>query len=201
MTYTPNQKLRQPQMIAPQIAVLGSYPPRACGIATFTADVAAALEQHSGQSTKIIAINEPGAVRSYSKNVISCLQQDNPASYLDIAAAVARSNVKLVNIQHEYGLFGGEDGELLLTFMEALPQPIVTTLHTVLSEPSPHLREVTQALCHLSAEVVVLARSAIPMLRDIYDVDTSRSHLYSAWHSHGDASGWDTARDEGTARL
>jgi len=174
VTYTLNQKLRQPQIVAPQIAVLGSYLPRACGIATFTADVAAALEQHSGQSTKMIAIDEPGAVRSYSKNVILCLQQDNPASYLDIAAAVARSSVKLVNIQHEYGLFGGEDGELLLTFMEALPQPIVTTLHTVLSEPSPHLREVTQALCNLSAEVVVLARSAIPLLRDIYNVDTNR---------------------------
>ena len=174
MTYTPTQKLRQPRMVEPQIAVLGSYPPRACGIATFTADVAAALEQHSGQSTKIIAIDEPGAARRYPKNVIWCLQQDDPASYLSVAAAVGRSNVQLVNIQHEYGLFGGENGELLLTLMEALPQPIVTTLHTVLPEPSSHLREVTQALCKLSAEVVVLARSAIPMLRNIYNIDTSR---------------------------
>lgn len=161
-------------MAEPQIAVLGSYPPRECGIATFTADVVTALEQHSVQSTTIIAIDEPGAVRIYPPNVIWRMQQHDPASYLNVAAAVGRSNVKLVNIQHEYGLFGGKDGQLLLTFMEDLPQPIITTLHTVLPDPSPYLREVTRALCKLSAEVVVLARSAIPILHDSYGVDTSR---------------------------
>lgn len=80
-------------MAEPQIAVLGSYPPRECGIATFTADVVTALEQHSVQSTRIIAIDEPGAVRIYPPNVIWCMQQHDPASYLNVAAAVGRSNV------------------------------------------------------------------------------------------------------------
>lgn len=174
MKYTSNQQLLHLQMTEPQIAVLGSYPPRECGIATFTADLVAALEQQSLQSIGIIAIDEPDAVRSYPPNVIWRMQQHDPASYLNVAAAVGRSNIKLVNIQHEYGLFGGDDGELLLTFMEKLPQPMITTLHTVLPEPSPHLREVTRALCKLSAEVVVLARSAIPLLHDTYGVDTGQ---------------------------
>ncbi len=174
MTDTHNQKLHQLQIAEPKVAVLSSYPPRACGIATFAADLAVALDWQSVQSTRIIAIDEPGAERSYPKNVIWRLQQHDPVSYLEIAAEVSRSNVELVNIQHEYGLFGNKDGELLLTFMEALAQPIVTTLHTILPEPSPHLHHITRALCQLSAEVVVLARSAIVMLRDIYGVDPSR---------------------------
>lgn len=174
MDWQRSQKAQQRPVGEPRIAMLGSYPPRECGIATFTADLVAALDQQSVRPLKVIAMDEPGAERSYGSNVVWRIQQNDPQSYLDIAAAVGRSNVDLVAIQHEYGLFGGDDGEQLLQFVEALSQPAVTTLHTVLPKPSAHMREVTRALCSMSAEVVVLARSAIPMLRDIYGVDTRR---------------------------
>lgn len=174
--HTPNQKLRV-NTTQPEIAVLSSYPPRECGIATYSADLVTAISRLSKQTAKIIAIDEPDANRSYPSNVIWRLQQNAPASYLDIATLVGRSNVEVVNIQHEYGLFGGEDGELLLTFMEKLPQPIVTTLHTVLPEPEPHLREVTRAICQQSDRVIVQARAAIAMLRDIYDIDAEITYI------------------------
>lgn len=171
--YTPTKPVLR-RLVDPQIALLGSYPPRACGIATFTADVATALDQESSRPTKIIAIDEPGADRMYRPNVHWRLQQHNPQSYLDTAAAIGKSNVKLVNIQHEYGLFGGDDGEMLLSFINAVPQPVVTTLHTVVPNPSPHFRAVTRALFAASAEMVVLARSATPLLRDAYGIDPER---------------------------
>ena len=170
----PPTSVPRPTPAQPHYALLGSYPPRACGIATFTADVAAALNQHGVHRTRIIAVDEPAAEREYPPAVTWRLQQHDPRSYLDVAAAVGRSNVRLINIQHEYGLFGGDDGELLLTFMAAAAQPIVTTLHTVLPKPTPHLRAVTRALCNASATVVVLAQAAIPLLRDVYGVDPRR---------------------------
>lgn len=169
--YTPTATPARRSGVEAQIALLGSFPPRACGIATFTADVATALDQQRSRPTKIIAVDEPGADRVYSSNVHWRLQQHDPQSYLDIAASVGRSNVRLVNIQHEYGLFGGDDGEMLLRFIEAVPQPVVTTLHTVVPKPSPHMRAVTRALVAASSEVVVLARSATPLLRDVYGID------------------------------
>lgn len=157
--------------VHPQVACVGSFPPRECGIATFTADVAAALDAQSSKPVKIVAMDEPGAACQYPPQVQWRIQQNDPNSYLQVAATLNRSDVDIVNIQHEYGLFGGEDGAMLIPFMDALRQPIVTTLHTVLPEPTGSLRAVTQQICARSAAVVVLARSAVTMLRDIYGVD------------------------------
>lgn len=154
--------------------MLSSYPPRECGIATFGADLARAISTYTRHNVSLIAIDEPDAARVYPAEVQWRLRQQDPASYREVATALGRSNIGLVNVQHEYGLFGGEHGELLLDFLEHVQQPVVTTLHTVLPEPPAHMREVTRAICRLSSETVVLAQSAIPLLRDVYGVDVSR---------------------------
>ncbi|MGH8908640.1 MAG: glycosyltransferase family 4 protein [Egibacteraceae bacterium] len=153
------------------VAMLGSYPPRECGIATFTRHLHDALIAHGASLGGVVAVDEPGARRRYSSDVRWRLQQDNPASYRRLASALRDASVDLLCIQHEYGLFGGLDGELLISLMDSLRIPVVTTLHTLLSAPTPHMRAVTQSLCDRSAAVVVLARCAIPLLRDVYGVD------------------------------
>lgn len=162
--------------VEPQVACVSSFPPRECGIATFAADVASALDKHSTKPTKIVAMNEPNATRQYGSQVQWRIDQNDPASYLRVAESLNRSTVDIVNIQHEYGLFGGQDGAMLLPFMDAVRQPIVTTLHTVLPEPTESMRAVTQAIGAKSAAVVVLAQSAIAMLRDTYGIDERKLH-------------------------
>ncbi len=162
--------------VDPQVACVSSFPPRECGVATFTADVASALDKQSTKPTKIVAMNEPDATRQYGPQVQWRIDQNDPASYLRVAESITRSTMDIVNIQHEYGLFGGQDGVMLLPFMDAVRQPIVTTLHTVLPEPTEAMRAVTQVIGAKSAAVVVLAQSAIPMLRDTYGIDERKLH-------------------------
>ena len=158
-----------------RIAFLGSYPPRECGIASFMADLAAAIDQQGLHTSRIIAIDEPGTSRVYPSRVVWQIQQNECASYSRVAAAVGQSGVDIVSVQHEYGLFGsqGIEGEMFLNFLQAVPIPVVTTLHSVLPNPSPRFRKVTQAISAMSAEIVVPARSAIPLLRDVYDIAPS----------------------------
>src|SRR5579875_2087907 len=93
--------------------------------------------------SEVIAIDEPGGeVRSYPPEVAARLREQDRESYIDIAAMVDAHPARLLNIQHEYGLFGGEDGEWLIDALEHITKPIVMSLHTVLPDPPPHHREV-----------------------------------------------------------
>ncbi len=156
----------------PECCFVGSYPPRECGIATFTRDTRAALAQADPASpTFVIAINEPGGVHDYPQAVRSIIHRDVPASYEIAADFVNLSRCRIVNVQHEYGLFGGEWGSLLFRFLDRVKAPVVLTLHTVLPHPSATLRSVTRELIQCSASTVVLARAAIDILERDYAID------------------------------
>jgi len=165
-----------PAGIEPVVALLGSFPPRECGIATFTRDLFHALSAGGHATRGVAAIDEPGAVRRYGPDVRWRLDQDDPRSYDHLATALDRAGADVLSIQHEFGLFGGHDGELLLRLLDRLVTPAVVTLHTVLGAPSGHLRQLTRALCDSSAATVVLARAAIPLLADVYGVDPAKVH-------------------------
>jgi glycosyltransferase involved in cell wall biosynthesis len=157
---------------APRALFLGSYPPRECGIATFTKDMVDAYDRAYNVRSRVVATDEPGGeVRRYPPEVIARISEQDRASYVRAAAAVNESPADLVNIQHEYGLFGGERGEWLLGFIEALEKPAVVTLHTVLPEPDEAMRRVTRSLCERSAKVVVLSETGRTLLERVYDVD------------------------------
>ncbi|MFY9665553.1 MAG: hypothetical protein WAK19_14015, partial [Candidatus Cybelea sp.] len=112
-------------MQPPRALFLGSYPPRECGIATFTKDMVDAYDRAFSLSSPVIAIDEPGAeVRRYPPEVVGRIAEDRHGSYLAAAEFLNAYPVELVNIQHEYGLFGGERGEWLVDFMRALEKPI-----------------------------------------------------------------------------
>lgn len=139
------------------VALIGNFPPRRCGIATFTADLHAALAQ-ADPSLRLstIAMNDPGQRHAYPADVGYEIDQDRPEDYVAAAEHINALNPDVVSIQHEFGIFGGAAGELVLSLAERLRAPVVTTLHTVLTSPTADQRRVMTALAEHSSRLVVM---------------------------------------------
>jgi glycosyltransferase involved in cell wall biosynthesis/predicted transcriptional regulator len=162
VTYTATDK--------PIIAYISSYPPRECGIATFTSDLVDSIN-HQGvlPPPVVVAINDEGEYYDYSGEVKLQIERENRESYKAVASKINSSGIRAVNIQHEYGLFGGDGGDYLLTFMEKLKKPIITTLHTILPDPNTNAERVLKEVIRLSYRIVVLARAGSRILEERYD--------------------------------
>ena len=166
------------QAQAPRMLFLGSFPPRECGIATFMKDVVDSYDQAFGTRSAVVAIDEPGGEeRVYPDRVVARLVQRERDSYYDVAEFVNTYPCDALNIQHEYGLFGGDEGEWAVDLISAIEKPVVTSLHTVLPDPSPQHLRVARALCAASAAVVVLSETGRELLIDRYDVDPAKIHV------------------------
>lgn len=154
---------------------LGSFPPRECGIATFTKDVVDAFDREFETLSDVIAVDEPGGEsRRYGSRVVGRLRQNDRASYHEIAQLINAHPADALNIQHEYGLFGGERGEWLVDTLRELDKPAILTLHTVLPDPDPTMLRVTRDLCRYSTYVVVLSQTGKTLLEDVYGIDPAR---------------------------
>ncbi len=163
--------------LKPRITYMASYPPRECGIATFTKDLVDAVDRtFPGHPAKIVALNESQATYQYGPEVKVAVTVDDPESYREAADYVNRSRTDLLCIQHEYGLFGGQHGENIFTFLEALRKPLAITLHTVLPRPDGHLREVTRAIVSRADRTVVLAKKAVEILAEDYGITAPTVH-------------------------
>jgi glycosyltransferase involved in cell wall biosynthesis len=145
-------------------AIVSTYPPRACGIGTFAADVRATLLGVAGiERVDLVAVvNEPSSPQRLG--VLATIAQNVRGDYVRTARMLDRLDVDVVLLQHEYGIFGGPDGEYVLSFARNLSQPLVVTLHTVLSEPTPHQAEVITELCAEAELVVVMTETALRLL-------------------------------------
>jgi glycosyltransferase involved in cell wall biosynthesis len=169
--------------VGPRVAFVGTYPPRECGIGTFTYDLVSAYDGiDPSRLSTVVAMNDYGQMydydlHDYQGRVRMQIDADDLDSYLRAADAIKHSRIQIVNIQHEYGIYGGQDGDSILEFMRAVDRPVVTTMHTVLPHPEGHFHEVTQQILDASAAVVVLARSAAPMLRANFRVAPERIHV------------------------
>lgn len=171
------------------IAYLSTYPPRECGIGTFTADLASAIENLYGRSieSKIVALNLDKSIGyPYGKDVIFQISQPRPKDYVEAAKFLnSLERVRLVNIQHEFGIFGGNLGSHLIRFLEALEKPVITTFHTVLPKPNKEMLDIVQRLGKFSKAVVVMTKSSKKILETDYRLP-SRSvsvipHGIPAW--------------------
>jgi glycosyltransferase involved in cell wall biosynthesis len=157
---------------APRMLFLGSYPPRECGIATFTKDVVDSYDRRFLGSSEIVSIEEPGAPpRDYPASVVGQLIQDDRASYRAIAEFVNEHACDALNIQHEYGLFGGENGEWIVDLIALVRKPVIVSLHTVLPEPSPEHMRVARTICATASAVVVLSATGKDILIERYGID------------------------------
>jgi len=154
-----------------KIAFLSTYPPQECGIATFTYDLVNAIDKtHNNVETNIIAIEEKDRTYNFNNKVVFKIKDSDIETYMESADFINESDIDIVNIQHEFGLFGGESGSYIEYFVNALRKPIITTLHTVLTNPDELKKEITRFLVEKSEKVIVLSKSAIDILRDSYKI-------------------------------
>ena len=151
-----------------KIAFLSTYPPRECGLATFTEDLVNAISEEAFVYPVVVAVTAGG--EEYSDPRVECkLRRNDRESYFN-AAQWINSHIDLLVIEHEYGIFGGECGEYIIDLAKELKIPFIITTHTVLLEPTAKQRTVLRDLGRLSTKVVTMAASSIPILAGTYGI-------------------------------
>jgi glycosyltransferase involved in cell wall biosynthesis len=150
-----------------RVAIVGTHPPRRCGIATFTSDLLEALEPRV--CSWAVALDDHPGQHEYPSRVRATITTDQKTNYIE-AARWLNQEADIVNIQHEFGIFGGEDGAYILDLVRELCVPVVTTLHTVLRNPSPSQLAVIHALAQYSSRLVVMNGRGRTFLRDVYGI-------------------------------
>ena len=160
------------------ICFLSTFPPRECGIATFTRDLAYSIKRRRNPKVdiSIAAINDnPTTIYNYDHKVNFTISQNDIEDYIDLAKKInKKKSIKVVSIQHEFGIFGGEYGNFLIPFLEALKKPAVVTFHSILQEPDEYQKKVVKFVVKKAAAIVVMAKKAIEILDKTYEVDTSK---------------------------
>lgn len=153
------------------LAYVATYPPQECGIATFTRDLATAISKYTPFSDPfVIAVGEVADIEQFPKIVRFQITKSDPESYIRAAELVNDSPVRGVSLQHEYGIFGGPDGEYVLKFVEKLKKPAIVTLHTVLFSPNPNQKRVVQELGRMCDALVVMVKMGKEMLINNYGI-------------------------------
>jgi glycosyltransferase involved in cell wall biosynthesis len=161
-----------------KIAFVGDHLPRKCGIATFTSDLLAAVASAHPQSQCFaVSVNDIQGGYEYPEVVRFEIEEQDLSSYLRAADFLNISNVDIVCLQHEFGIFGGVSGGHILAFLRALRVPVVTTLHTILQEPRADQRRVMKELVSLSTRLVVMTDRGRRMLQEVYGAPLTKIDL------------------------
>ncbi len=160
------------------IAFMSTYPPRECGIATFTQDLTAAINKEFSPKfkPKIIAMDNGIPKRpKYPKEVIFRVREAKVDSYTKVARKLNKKKaVKIVNIQHEFGIFGGKFLNYLIPFLETIKKPVVTSLHSVMPNPPDNIKSIIQYLAMKSNCLIVMNKFAVDILRKDYGIKNTR---------------------------
>ena len=157
------------------ITLLSTYPPRACGLATFSQDLRDALQgTEGGVDVEVCAVAADGAPVAHRPEVTYAIRQHEAADYAAAAAFVNESIGDAVCVQHEFGIFGGAEGRHLLHFLDGLKKPAVTTLHTVLMDPPGPYRAALLEVARRSARLVVMSETARRILTEQYRLPESQ---------------------------
>jgi glycosyltransferase involved in cell wall biosynthesis len=160
------------------VALLGNHLPRQCGIATFTTHLADALaERLPDGDAFVVAMNDAGCRYAYPSRVRFEIAEGDLGSYRRGADFLNVNQVEVLSVQHEYGIFGGKSGAHLLEMLRAVRMPIVTTLHTILSEPNPSQRLVLEELARLSERLVVMSETGAALLQQVHGIPASQIDL------------------------
>jgi glycosyltransferase involved in cell wall biosynthesis len=163
-----------------RIALVGNSLPRRCGIATFTTDLQQAISKsHPELETSIVAMTDYGQTYDYPPAVALQIKDDNIEEYVRAADFLNAGRFDAVCLQHEFGIFGGEAGGYIVELLSRLTMPVVTTLHTVLAEPTAVQRVVLERIVEASSKVVVMAKKGRELLRTIYQVPDDKIEVIS----------------------
>lgn len=161
------------------IAFLGNYLPRKCGIATFTTDICEAVASVGKDEYNCfaVAMNDVPEGYAYPDVVNFEIRQNVLRDYALAADFLNINNANVLCVQHEYGIFGGESGSYLLTLLRNLKEPVVTTLHTVLKEPTTEQKRVMAELAQISDRLIVMSEQAMHILKQVYDIHEDKVRL------------------------
>ena len=166
-----------------RIGLVSTYPPKICGLATFAAALEADLVL-AGHRVDVVRIDDGGDPASIERPVAAELVNGKPASIRRAAGVLSRCDVAV--IQHEYGIYGGADGEEVVDLMKAIDVPIIVVLHTVPLRPTPHQRSLLATIARMADRVVVMTRTAHDRLVASYPID--RSKLVTIPHGAANAT-------------
>ena len=154
-----------------RIAFIGNYLPRKCGIATFTTDLCESITaEYCDTQCIALPVNDIEEGYLYPQSVRFELTEKDIESYRRAADFLNISNIDVVSLQHEYGIFGGRAGSHVLALLRELRMPIVTTLHTILQDPNPDQRRVMEEIANKSDRLVVMSERGAEFLHEIYGV-------------------------------
>ncbi len=158
-----------------RFALIGNHLPRRCGIATFTTELMKALcKEAPGSNFYAVVMNDIPEGYAYPQEVRF---EVSDKLLQDYQLAADFLNVNLVNVvclQHEFGIYGGNYGSLILTLLRSLRMPVVTTLHTVLTDPEPGQKAIIEEIGQTSDRLVVMSNKAVEILKDVYDVPAEK---------------------------
>ncbi len=158
-----------------RVALLGNHLPRQCGIATFTTDLADAISAtFPGIDCGVIAMNDAGKRHAYGDRVRFEIAESDPASYRRATDFLNISGMDVLCLQHEYGIFGGKAGSHILALLSDVRMPIVTTLHTVLGEPTLEQRRVMDEVTRLSSRLIVMSHRGAELLHEVHGVPADK---------------------------
>ena len=161
-----------------KMLIVSSYPPRECGLATFSNDIVNAVNNVFGDTLpiEVCALQNSDQQFEYNDEVKYILPVDSLEDYRLVAEKInERSDIALVCIQHEFGLFRGEYGDYILSFILALNKPIVTVFHTVLTNPDEKRKKVVHAIVDLSDKIIVLTNRSKETLTNYYNCPISKA--------------------------
>jgi glycosyltransferase involved in cell wall biosynthesis len=158
-----------------KVAFIGDYLPRKCGIATFTTDLRAAIAtQYSDVDCIVTPVDDIPGGYDYPPEVRFEFPEQELDGYRRVAHFLNFSNVDVVCVQHEFGIYGGPAGSHIIALLRDLRMPIVTTLHTVLREPNSDQRRVMRQLSAVSSRLIVMSQRGREFLENIYDIPSEK---------------------------
>lgn len=181
-----------------KIAYVSTYVPQRCGLATYTHHLRKAVNEAKGWKAKdpVVVMSRRPSLHEQDP-LLWPLDRDDASAYVKMARKLNLSDVDVVSLQHEFGIFGGEAGEHVLEFVRTLKKPLVTTFHTVFERPKPPYAAIQREIAERSDKVIVMNRRGIGFLRDAYGIPEEKI----ACLPHGTPSPDGTDREAFRRRL
>jgi glycosyltransferase involved in cell wall biosynthesis len=158
-----------------KLAFIGTYPPRECGIGTFTNNLLNSMlvnneRREHGYEGFVVALNDIDNTYKYPEEVKLTIRQEHQEDYLQAVRFINLSGADLCILEHEFGIFGGQNGVYILPLLHRLEIPLIVTLHTILKTPSYNEKAVLQEICKMAHKIVVMSQKVIEFLVSIYNV-------------------------------
>jgi glycosyltransferase involved in cell wall biosynthesis len=159
-----------------RIAYVSTYIPQKCGLATYTHHLRQSVRAARGWRgiDPVIAVTSVGELVAYEDPALRVFPKEERSAYRAMAEKINRSDVSVVSLQHEFGIFGGEAGAYILDFVRHLQKPLVTTFHTVFENPEEPYRSIQQQIAQRSDRIVVMNRKGIGYLHKCYHIPKDR---------------------------